>query len=173
MVLAQVFVARFTQSGYGTRNLSPHCTQLGYGARSFEVMLPQFEHGARSFGALGARCTQFCPTVHAVEARCTQFFAGSERRDDSSTCAFDASRSFRGLRNCVYRTPVACSVGQNCVQHGQLREPCDGRPRQDPKTTPSPFSAFPARSPSSRPASAEPHYSCKRPMKGKPDRHGQ
>ena len=68
-----------------------------------------------SFGAFGARCTQFCPTVHAVEAWCTQLFPGPERRAASSTCAFDASRSFRGLRNCVHRTPFACSVGQNCV----------------------------------------------------------
>ena len=69
-------------------------------------------HGSRSFRALGARCTQFWPTVHADEVRYTQLFAGSERRAASSTCAFDASRSFRGLRNCVYRTPVACSVGR-------------------------------------------------------------
>ena len=99
-------------------------TQLEHGARSFAGMLPQLEHGARSFEASLARCTQFCNTVHASRVRCTQLFAGSERRATSSTCAFDASRSFRGLRNCVHRIPAACSVTAKlrapylyCVNH--------------------------------------------------------
>ena len=71
---------------------------------------------ARSWCALHA----VCPTVHADEVRCTQLFAGPGRRAASSTCAFDASRSFRSLRNCVYRVPVACSVGQNCVYRTPL-----------------------------------------------------
>ena len=99
--------------------------------RSFAPRFTQLRHGARSFGAFGARCTQFCPTVHADEVRYTQFYAGLETIPTSSTCGFTASRSFRGLRNCVYRAPVACSAGQkvpearqsacsvrqNCVYH--------------------------------------------------------
>ena len=77
-------------------------------------------HTSRSFRASWARCTQFCLTVHADEAWCTQFFAGPERRAASSTCAFDASRSFWGLINCVHRAPVACSVGGNCVYRAPL-----------------------------------------------------
>ena len=67
-----------------------------------------------------ARCTQFCPTVHAGEAWCTQFFVSPRMMVASSTCAFDASRSFRGLRNCVHRPPLACSVVRNCVHRTPL-----------------------------------------------------
>ena len=98
--------------GVGTRR-TVHA--VDHAARSSVGALHANRHASSGFRALGARCTQFCPTVHATEVRCTQFFAGPERRAASSTCAFDASRSFRGLRNCVYRTPLACSVGGNCV----------------------------------------------------------
>ena len=103
-------------------------TQLGHAARSFDGTLnvvgaryTQLGHAARSFGAFGARCTQFYPTVHADEVRCTQLFSGPERRASSSTCGFDASRSFRGIKNCVKCTSAACSVGKNCVYRTHLR----------------------------------------------------
>ena len=93
---------------------------VGHAARSSVGALHANRHASCSFGAFGARCTQFCNTVHAVEAWCTQLFAGPERRAASSTCAFDASRSFRGLRNCVYRTPLACSMVRNCVHRAPV-----------------------------------------------------
>ena len=149
--------------------LRPCFTQLEHASSSFADTLPQFEHASSSFEGLGARCTQFWRTLHADEVRYTQLFVGPERRAASSTCAFDGLRSFWGVRNCVRRTPSACSVGRNCVRRTpsacsvgrncvrHTPTACTVRRRfaPGPRDRRFPFFAYPASKPRIRPASAE------------------